>query len=99
MDNEKVICFHGTSRANAKAIMLRGFRENTYFAKHLEDALEFGGSWVFQVCFNEGMLPPGCWQFRITDGMPCSQIVRLTHYCKIRTKYENTTLLEAVFAE
>ncbi len=96
---KKVICFHGTSRANAEAIRIKGFRAGTFFAKHLEDALEFGGPWVFQICFDEALLPPGCWQFRIIDYLPTSQILRLTHYEKIRKKYENATLREAIFAE
>jgi hypothetical protein len=46
-----IICFHGTNEANAKSILKRGFLPDTYFAAHLEDALEFGGNHVFEVAF------------------------------------------------
>jgi len=37
----KYISYHGTSRRNALSIIKTGFRKGTFFAKHLEDAIEF----------------------------------------------------------
>ena len=46
-------CYHGTNEENSKSILKDGFREGTYFAYHLEDALTFGGQYVFLVEFDE----------------------------------------------
>lgn len=43
------IWFHGTNKANAESILKEGFRPDTWFAAHLEDALAFGGNHVFEV--------------------------------------------------
>ncbi len=44
------IWFHGTKdMESAKSIMHNGFKEGTWFAAHLEDAIEFGGEYVFYV--------------------------------------------------
>jgi len=45
------ICFHGTKRQNAYKILKTGFKKWTYFAKHLEDALGYGGKYVFEIYF------------------------------------------------
>lgn len=92
----KVICFHGTDGGDAAHIMTEGFGEGTFFAKHLEDALEFGGMWVFQVCFDDE-LPPGCWQFRITERKSHTDIVALIHYAEIQEIYNNSDLRESIF--
>ncbi len=91
------ICFHGTDRARANDITDNGFKKGTYFAKHLEDALEFGGSWVFQVCFEEAKIPPGCWQFQIVNSKPETDIVGLTHYVEIEKVFENSDLRQRIF--
>ena len=44
------IWFHGTKDTETALKILRnGFREGTWFAAHLEDAIEFGGEFVFYV--------------------------------------------------
>ncbi len=45
----RTIWFHGTNYKNAVKIIKTGFKESTWFAKHLEDALIFGGRYVFEV--------------------------------------------------
>ena len=48
-----MVWYHGTSVVRAKDIYKCGFfREGTFFARHLEDAVEFGGSYVFRVRVN-----------------------------------------------
>lgn len=93
---EKVICFHGTEAVNATNILVDGFKKGTYFAKHLEDALEFGGLWVFQACFDEEQLPPGCWQFRIRENKSHTDIVRLTFFGGIEEMYVDPDVVESV---
>ena len=58
------ICYHGTNEENAKSILKEGFQPNTYFARHLEDALGSGGMHVFEVAFDD---PPDHWQFGFPD--------------------------------
>ena len=43
------IWYHGTNRYNSSLIQKEGFREGTWFARHMEDAVEFGGPIVFAV--------------------------------------------------
>lgn len=95
----KVICFHGTDQEAAWTIRAEGFRVGTFFAKHLEDALEYGGNWVFQVCFDEERIRPGCWQFIIKDVKPYSDVVSLTHYRDIKKFYENADLRRRIYEQ
>lgn len=66
------ICYHGTDAKNAQSILKQGFRPETWFAAHLEDALEFGGNHVFRVVFDD---PPDYWQFFINRWIKPDQIV------------------------
>ena len=48
-----MIAYHGTDEATAQIILMEGFKESTHFARHLEDALAFGGAYVFAVLFED----------------------------------------------
>ena len=74
---DKVLAFHGTNKINALEILKNGFKPYTHFASHLEDALEFGGSWVFMVWIDEDILG---WQFLNKQRILPPQIHRLTQY-------------------
>lgn len=78
------ICYHGTDWFHAACILREGFREGTYFAKHLEDAIEYGGPCVFGVAFGAAELPPH-WQFVARGRIPASRIVhyRVHHVCSM----------------
>jgi len=42
--------WHGTNRKNASAILKSGyFQKDTWFANHMEDAISFGGQYVFTI--------------------------------------------------
>lgn len=71
------ICFHGTNKMSARQILRTGFQPGTYFAAHLEDALAFGGPFVFEVRFKRA---PSDWQFHTARRIPIKQIRSLTHY-------------------
>src|SRR3989344_7924290 len=73
----KIIAYHGTNRKGALGIIKTGFKPYTHFAQHLEDALEFGGSWVFSVYFKK---VPNVWQFLNKHNIPTTKIKRLTQY-------------------
>ena len=68
MKEKKTICYHGTDKQTASKILLEGFEIGTHFARHLEDAIEFGGDHIFEVSFKQKTLPKN-WQFVTT---PCT---------------------------
>jgi hypothetical protein len=77
-----IIAYHGTDRARADSILLKGFRPYTYFAAHLEDALAFGGPFVFEVWFRRApaIANHSVWQFKVARTIPPRQIRSLTRY-------------------
>jgi hypothetical protein len=99
-----VICYHGTTAANAKSILREGFKPGTWFARHLEDAIGFGGGHVFEVAFPKHTLlaydkrrgADDSWQF--TEGRRISpkRIVGRSVY-KVTSTYENVKLRNRVF--
>jgi hypothetical protein len=70
-----IICWHGTNYRSAMSIIKNGFRPDTHFAAHAEDALGFGGPYLFSVQFDR---EPKGWQFMNTDHIPPDRIVNLT---------------------
>jgi len=88
------ICFHGTDLVASQTILQTGrFAIKTWFAQHLEDALEFGGPYVFGVAFDD---PPQSWQFR-AGPISLSNVVFLQHYT-VNKLTENPILREQIFA-
>lgn len=69
----KRICFHGTNITAALRIEEEGFRPDTWFARHLEDALAYGGNHVSLVAFDD---PPDDWQFHVLEAVPRERIVK-----------------------
>lgn len=49
--------YHGTSPAIASTILREGFKEDCWFALHMEDARAFGGPHILVVDFEESQLP------------------------------------------
>lgn len=92
------IAYHGTNAANARSIQRSGFRPGTYFAHHLEDALGYGGKYVFEVAFR-GVIRTTSdnWQFVTNETVPANAIVRLTHYEKTTIVFDNARLRRKVF--
>jgi len=79
VDKEDFVCYayHGTNKENALKISKNGFKVGTHFASHLEDALEFGGSWIFVVKWDH---KPFNWQFLNKRIIKPNKIHRLTQY-------------------
>ena len=100
---DSIICFHGTNESAARKIYAHGFKGGTYFALHLEQALLFGGAYIFRVQFdkkrfnnveNQGS---EWWQFWVKEEISPEKILRLDHYSAIHIKREgweepNTTI-------
>ena len=74
---ETYICWHGTDEATAQIILREGFKPYTHFAAHMEDAIAFGGPFVFDVIFDEA--PPN-WQFRPPERIQPDRIRALTRF-------------------
>ena len=73
--------YHGTSKENADLILKTGFREQTYFAEHLEDAIGFGGPYVFAVAIqHHGHSEKRPWQYKCPEAIPPDRIRSLTNY-------------------
>ncbi len=70
----KCICYHGTNEKAAQLILKEGFKPDTWFARHLEDAVGYGGSHIFEVRFNVNGLPSN-WQFHDLEWVSADRIV------------------------
>ena len=76
---KQIVWWHGTTSARKAHLILRdGFRKGTYFAAHLEDALEFGGRHVLTVQFtvdwkNHPRLRR--WQVCLSNALPADAII------------------------
>lgn len=91
----QVICYHGTKAEAAVAIQQKGFRPWTHFARHLENAIDYGGLHVFDVVFDD---PPENWQFHNRETVSPNRITRYRVFQET-TVFENKELQEAVFQE
>lgn len=90
------ICYHGTDEESAKLIIETGFRPGTYFGFHLEDALGYGGEYMFEVAFPRLATAPDRWQFTTDETIPPSRIV--AHYRLQKTDIlKNEKLRKQIF--
>lgn len=71
------IFYHGTTEENAQSILKEGFRIGTWFAAHLEDALAFGGPYVFRVRID---YETSTWQFHTLIPIEKESIQSLVFY-------------------
>jgi len=90
----KCICYHGTDERAAKAILKEGFKPDTWFARHLEDAIGYGGSHIFEVVFKVNGLPSN-WQFHDLERVSVDRIVAY-HTVDKRTIFSNEKLREEI---
>lgn len=87
----KRIWFHGTSGTKAKSIQKSGyFDKGTWFAKHLEDALAFGGLHVFWVLLDFGESKD--WQVLCGNKVSQENIIKLQIYKRPRSVWFNRKL-------
>ena len=71
--------YHGTDFEAAHLILDSGFQPLTYFGRSMEDALDFGGDWVFEVWFDKDPVPYPAWQWRCREVIPANRIHVLVH--------------------
>jgi len=67
------IWFHGTKLKNVNLILRGGFRKGTWFARHMEDAVKFGGPVVFCVKITFSKVPMR-WQICCINALPAKSI-------------------------
>jgi len=91
---EYKLWYHGTNKESASKILKNGFKEGTYFARHLEDALGFGGEYVFEVALK---LNHKYWELITKDVISADRIVRLKKYKRPNIEFENKKLGDEVF--
>lgn len=96
------IYYHGTNtKKKANSILKNGFNPGTYFADHLEDALYYGGKYVFAVAidfkFKRGRRPKMfSWQVVSANHISPDKIVEYNIIEK-RNIFKNEKLREKVF--
>ena len=90
------IVYHGTNVIGKRKISKEGFRKGTYFALHLEDALGYGGQYIFEVAYPVSKIPKKNWQFICDNGIPTEFIVRLTKYNPTKVIVDNMVLRHMV---
>lgn len=95
-NNHLAIIYHGTNQVNARKILKDGFKKDTYFALHLEDAIGYGGLYVFEVAYPLSRIPEGCWQFICDAFIDTESIVRLTKYNRSKVVTDNMVLRHMV---
>ena len=71
-----MICYHGTNKAAANNTQKEGFWADTWFATRVEDALKFGGPYIFEVDFADDPVLKE-WQFHHLEPIPPNRIVSL----------------------
>ncbi len=70
------LCYHGTTKENAEKILSEGFKPDCWFARHIEDAIQFGGTFIFAVPFETKKMPRS-WQFHVLESIPKTKIIYL----------------------
>jgi len=74
------IWFHGTKNNDiALKILKDGFAEGTWFAAHLEDAIEYGGEYVFYV---DAKFPTRKWQMCSANPISNYSILKVVKFTR-----------------
>lgn len=102
MTGRLFICYHGTNKENMESIRENGFNPWTYFGKHLEEAVWYGGEYIFEVLFSEDdhHLPdfwkdPDKWQFICHERVLPDKIVGIHHILR-KELYNNSELRKQI---
>lgn len=77
--------YHGTNKDAAEIILKEGFQPYTYFGKHMEDALNYGGDYIFTIFFEND--PIDYWEYKNAEIIPSSEILMLYQIDKTRLYY------------
>ena len=90
------IWFHGTNKKNANAIIKTGyFKAGTYYAKHLEDAIGYGGLHIFEVAIDFDKTPLE-WQAIASNKISIKRITKYRVFKRPKTIIYNGKLIDEV---
>ncbi len=80
--NKQRTYWHGTNnKKNVERILNKGFKPDTWFAFHLEDAIKFGGKYVFEVKLDVHKPNPAYdWQILFAETIPPENIISAMQY-------------------
>ena len=93
------IYWHGTtSKKKAQSILKNGFSKGTWFADHLENALEFGGKYVFAVVIEWKGKRAYNWQICSANKIAPEKILWLEKF-EIKRTNENKELIKDFFRQ
>lgn len=92
------VWFHGTNYRTALKIEKEGFRAGTYFARHMEDAVEFGGPCIFWVRV-QFVSTPLRWQVCSANKIPASAIWKRVDVVRKREAGRGRPMTEHGFKE
>ena len=93
----KKIWWHGTTnKKKVNSILKNGFNEGTWFAEHLENALEFGGKYVFAVIISFPKKRTWDWQVCCSNRISSDRILWIEEF-KIKRSNENKKLIKDFF--
>jgi len=95
---DQTVYFHGTKRENVEGIQLEGFAEGTYFARHMEDAVKFGGPCVFVVNVHFESPSLDGWQVVCANAIPVKAIIDLWYVSAQDFEAENSKLKVRTFS-
>lgn len=95
------IWFHGTNGMAAIGVLKDGFRVGTWFARHLEDALAFGGPHVFEVALDADKVNTDSdavtpWQVHTLEVIPPERIVGYSVFTT-EMRIDNAELRKEIF--
>jgi hypothetical protein len=93
---DQTVYFHGTKRENVEGIQREGFREGTYFARHMEDAAKFGGPCVFAVNVHFERPSLDGWQVVCSNAIPAKSIIELRYVSSQDFEEEHDKLKDAL---
>ena len=86
------VVFHGVDKKEiADKILKSGFNKGTYFAKHLEDAVGYGGKYVFYVVLKMTKINKGYWEIISEKHIPPSRIWKLANFNPKELYYKDIT--------
>lgn len=89
---DQTVYFHGTQKEHVASIQREGFKEGTYFARHMEDAANFGGPCVFFVKVHFERPSLDGWQVVCANQVPAKAILGLRYVFSMDVEAENAAL-------
>ena len=93
-----IVAYHGTRTLSvARRIEHDGLRHFSYVARHLEDALAFGGDFVWRLVVPLSVFDLKGWQACLANDLPSDHLLELCQYTQRQLTPRNKAMADAVF--